>query len=857
MSWTDASAHETDVQRLERLLRSKLAEKSAPIEPTGASTEAREARSDYRDHVNASLHRILSAVALDTVYVEGRGTVLVDDRGREVLDFAGAYGALPLGHNPEVVWRAVEGVRDTQEPSFVQLSVGAPAAALARELAEVAPPGLSAVTFANSGAEAVEAALKIARSATGRTAVLSTDRGFHGKTLGALSATGNPVYQAGFAAPVPGHATVPFGDADAMREEILGGLYAAVIVEPVQGEGGVNVAPEGYLEVIRQACDESGTIMIVDEVQTGLGRTGAMFASVAQGAVPDVITLAKALGGGMVPMGAVLARQEIVTEHFSLRHTSTFAGGALAARVASAVLGELRDPVLLQSVRARGRQLSEGLSAIARRHPGLITDVRGSGLLIGVELTADVRAVGHQSLVGSLAEGEGLSMLMASYLLEHHRVRVAPTLFGARVLRVEPPLTVSADECGAFLDAMEETVGRIARGDTAGLLAHLVGRDRGGEEVSPEDGHVWRKPARDEFRFAFIAHPLDADSVDDFDETLRQWSEGERLELLRRFADAGSVLSPSPFLVGSGEVESRTGVRAHGELIGVPYTADQLMSLPSEDAVGVIRQAIDLAAERGAQLVGLGAYSSIVTDNARALGDTAVPVTTGNTFTAAAAVNALRDAVRERGEDLGEKTLAVVGAGGSIGRVISLLLAGQVARIVLVGRPGGEASPRLVRTREAVEKLMAAHGAGTLVEVGTDVVAAAASADLVVTATSSPGTLLRASDLRPGMIVCDVAQPPNIAEDRGDGSSGAVLFDGGIVSLPEGRDFGLRHGLAPGVTYACMAETMVIALESAEGRFESGLLSAGEDLDLDNAVRLGEMAQLHGFALAGAHTWRK
>lgn len=197
----------------------------------------------FTRHVNPQLARMLHGVGLDTAYVRGEGSWLWDAEGNRYLDFTGAYGALPFGHTPERIWSAMAAFRESAEPVFAQPSLLRAAGELAGRLTELAPRGLDRVVFANSGAESVEVAIKIARSATGRLRVLSTDHSFHGKTLGALSATGRPSYQEEFGAPIEGFTQIPFGDADALEQALEGGEFAAFIVEPIQGEGGVNVAP--------------------------------------------------------------------------------------------------------------------------------------------------------------------------------------------------------------------------------------------------------------------------------------------------------------------------------------------------------------------------------------------------------------------------------------------------------------------------------------------------------------------------------------------------------------------------------------------------------------------------------------
>lgn len=843
------------------------------------STHFSPGRAGYAENVNPELVRLLGAVDLDVEYISGKGTELHDASGRTHLDFAGAYGALPFGHNPQCVWHAMDAVRERGDAVFVQPSVLFPAGELARRLVAVAPSGLGRVTFVNSGAEAMEVAIKIARSATGRLGILSTHNSFHGKTLGALSATGNTGYQDGFGAPVPGFESIVFGDSDALDAALSAapGRFAMFVVEPIQGEGGVVTPPEGYLARVREICTAHGVLLAVDEVQTGLGRTGTLFACDHEDVVPDILALAKALGGGVLPSGAVLCKPELVGESFALRHTSTFAGNALTARVGVAVLDELtaNSSALITRVREVGETLKRDLQELARKYPSVVTDVRGKGLLLGVELTDDINFVGRQALLGSIADQQNLAVMTSSYLSVVEGIRIAPTLFGARVLRVEPPLTVTDSECRRLVAALDRALAFAAAGDLVGLVGHLLGKTPKDAPKPPPSTprrlpHVPKVPG--DQSFGFIAHPLDLDVFEAFDPELGDLSHRERAELLNRFASGTSQISPTPLVIGSGRTVSAHDGSAHGTLIGLPYTSTSLLTLPSEVAIASVAAAANLAFERGADVVGLGGYSSVVTANGLALGEMAGVLTTGNSFTAAASIRAVRRVCAERGTDLKGIRVTILGAAGAIGRTIARALAPDVGTVTLVGRPGehGQIAPKLWAA--AGEIVTAARGgsgdfataaersdgsvddlvASGHLEFFDDPAAGVAEAHIVIAATSAPRSLIDATDLAPNAIVCDVAQPPNIPHDVGRIRPDVTVFDGGIVRLPSGSDFGLEYGLAPGLTYACMAETMLLSLS---GRFE--LRSIGTALDSGNVEQLGILADRYGFELAEATRWRE
>ncbi|OZD09883.1 acetylornithine aminotransferase [Rhodococcus sp. 06-221-2] len=840
----------------------------------------RSGRSGFAGSVNPELYRLLTALNLDREYVRGDGTVLFDSAGRRYLDFAGAYGALPFGHGPTPIWQAINDVRCSGEPIFVQPSVLTAAGELADRLGRIAPEGLTRTTFVNSGTEATEVALKIARAHTGRLGVLTTGNSFHGKTLGALSATGNIKYQSGFGAPVSGFDHIAFGDAEALEAALAAAPdhYAVFLVEPIQGEGGVVCPPDGYLRQVQEICNRHGVLLALDEVQTGLGRTGRMFAAEHEGVIPDILTLAKALGGGVVPVGAVLCRPELVGESFALRHTSTFAGNALAARVGLAVLEELTrdDCAVVTGAAALGRQLKNDLAGLVEKYPSVVTEVRGRGLLLGIELTADVNFVGRQSLLGSIADQHNLSAVICSYLLNVEGIRVAPTLFGNRVIRIEPPLTVSSSACSRLVAALDRALGYAAEGDMDGLFGHLLGRPT----VATPAALTALRPGRTpdiavrpgDRRFAFIAHPLDLGFFAAFDPALEVFDNAERRDLLERFAASTSELDPASFVIGSGRVSGFGDATAHGDLIGLPYTSQQLLQLPTERALAVVGGAVELAISRGATVVGLGGYSSVITGNGLGLGATSRPITTGNTFTAAASLRAVRRVCQERGIDVARARVTILGAGGAIGRTIGKQLAGEVGSIALVGRRGENSviAPKLwAAAQEMVASagsgsgdlaVVAAEVAGDLddlirsrhIEFFTDPVAAVRDSLIVIAATSAPQSLIDPTDLMQGAIVCDVAQPPNIGRDVRGERPDVTVFDGGIVRVPSGSDFGLTYGLAPGLTYACMAETMLIALSG-----EFALRSIGTTLDGENVERLGALADVHGFTLAEATRWRQ
>jgi predicted acetylornithine/succinylornithine family transaminase len=359
--------------------------------------------------------------------VQGLGCRVTDASGREYLDFTSGIAVSTLGHRHPVVvealHRAAEGLLHVSNLYWT-----APMVRLAERLTAAA--GMDAAFFCNSGTEAVEAALKLARRARpGRSVWVAFEGSFHGRTLGALSVTAQPKYQQPFAPLVPEVRVLPIEDVGAL--EAIDGSVAAVIVEPIQGEGGVRPISSRFLDAVRSRCDAVDAVLIFDEVQTGVGRTGSLYAYQQLGATPDVVTTAKGLAGGL-PIGAVLARGAAATALGPGDHGSTFGGGPAVTTVACAVLEEVLRPGFLEAVRSSGRQLRAGLDALAAARPH-VAEVRGLGLIQGLVL--DGRPASE--VVDGCRE-RGMLVLSS----------------GADVVRLLPPLIVGPDDVDEALDIL-------------------------------------------------------------------------------------------------------------------------------------------------------------------------------------------------------------------------------------------------------------------------------------------------------------------------------------------------------------------------------------------------------------------
>jgi len=414
----------------------------------------------YKEHVNPSLAGMLSLLNFDKHFVKAKGTKVWDSEGKEYLDFLGGYGALNLGHNNDQV---IEGIKKVIGlPNLLQASISTMAAVLAANLAEITPGNLNKSFFCNSGAEAVEGALKLARAATQRTKFVYCQGAFHGKSFGALSVTGREKYQKPFKPLLADCIAVPYGELAPLEQELKNSDVAAFIVEPIQGEGGIIVPPHGYLKKAKELCEKYGTLMIVDEIQTGFGRTGKMFASEYEEIVPDILCLAKSLGGGLMPIGAFMTNDKIWDQAYggmdrALLHTSTFGGNALATAAGIAAVNEYINRNIAEEAAQKGAYLLQKLADFKEKYP-MVKEVRGRGLMIGIEFEKPTGGILDKLTGGAVTKlsTEYLGSLVAGELMNNYGIITAYTLNNPNVIRLEPPLIVSYDELDKLVEALED-----------------------------------------------------------------------------------------------------------------------------------------------------------------------------------------------------------------------------------------------------------------------------------------------------------------------------------------------------------------------------------------------------------------
>ncbi len=415
--------------------------------------------------INPQFSRVVKKIGFDREWARAEGAYLWDARGDKFLDMLGGFGMFNVGRNNPGVRAALVEALELELPGSVQLGASPLPPLLAAELIRRTPGRLERVLFTSSGTEAVEAALKLGRAATGRTRVLSAAHGFHGLTLGALSANGSAEFTERFGPLLPDFSQVPFGDLDALERELRREDVALFLLEPVQGKG-VNLPPDGYLEGAQELCRRYGTLFCVDEVQTGFGRTGKLFAFEHWGLEPDLVPVAKSLSGGYVPVGALLMSKAVHAAVFdslehSFSHGSTFAPNELAMAAGLATLHELDEQDLVARTALLGSRLLDLTRPLVERYD-VVRDVRGLGLLWAIEFAEPASGRRSYRLLDRVQPGLFAQVVIVPLFREH---RILSQVAGHKlpVIKGIPPLTLSEADLDWFAEALDETIRKAQR----------------------------------------------------------------------------------------------------------------------------------------------------------------------------------------------------------------------------------------------------------------------------------------------------------------------------------------------------------------------------------------------------------
>jgi ornithine--oxo-acid transaminase len=430
------------------------------------AARAAEKHALFERHLNTQLARVLRTIGFDADYVRGEGPYLFDRDGHRYLDCLSGFGVFALGRNHPVVAQALKDVLDGFMPGLVQLDTSLLAALLAEQLA-ARVADLPRVFFCNSGAEAVEAAIKFARAATRRPKIVYCEHAFHGLTLGALSLNGDAIFRNGFGPLLPDCVPVPFDDLGAAEAVLAGGDVAAFVVEPIQGKG-VNLPSDAYLPELARLCRRHGALLVADEIQTGLGRTGRFLAVEHWRVEPDMVLLAKALSGGAVPVGAVLMRDWVFGRVFdrmdrAVVHGSTFAKNDLAMAAGLATLAVLDEERLVERCAATGARLLGRLEE-ALGSAAFVKAVRGKGLMLGVEFgqPSRLKLAAAWQVLDRASKGLFCQMITIP-LYKRHRILSQVAGHGSNVVKLLPPLIIDEADCDWLVAALRDVASDCER----------------------------------------------------------------------------------------------------------------------------------------------------------------------------------------------------------------------------------------------------------------------------------------------------------------------------------------------------------------------------------------------------------
>jgi ornithine--oxo-acid transaminase len=435
-------------------------------------------------HLNEQMVRVLRTIGYDVGFCRGQGPYLYDRQGARYLDLLSGFGVFALGRNHPTIRAALKSVLDSELPNLVQMDVSTLAGILAERLVALAPY-LDKVCFTNSGAEAVEAAIKFSRAATGRPGIVSCDHAFHGLSYGALSLSDDETFRSGFEPLLPDCVRIPFNDLGSLERALHGRTVAAFIVEPIQGKG-VNLPETDYLRSAAELCRRHGTLFVADEIQTGLGRTGRFLAVEHWNVEPDMVLVAKALSGGHVPVGAVLTRKHVFDRVFdrmerAVVHGSTFGKNDLAMAAGIATLDVLTSEGLIHRAARTGERLLQAFAAMAERYE-LVHEIRGKGLMIGIEFghPRSLKLKASWNLLETASRGL-FCQLITIPLFKEHKILTQVAGHASHTIKILPSLTISGADCDWIINSFDAVIAASHRVPGSvwslgkSLMAHSMG----------------------------------------------------------------------------------------------------------------------------------------------------------------------------------------------------------------------------------------------------------------------------------------------------------------------------------------------------------------------------------------------
>lgn len=793
---------------------------------------------DYGNYCRPRLYELLQSLDLDVAYHRGEGDRLWYWRNgleTEVLDLTGGYGANIFGHNHPALVAVLQDLYAQKVPVQVQGSCRPGAGALAKKLCERLGDGI--VIFTNSGTETIEAALKHAFLQRGRPKFWAVRGAFHGKTLGAVQLNWN--YRLPFTGLGPEVDFIdPFGDpAGWLPFEQEAAEVNALFFEPILGEGGIRPLPEAFIDWIKNVSAKHGILLIADEIQSGMGRTGYFLACDGMGIEPDYVCLSKSLGGGLAKIGALHIQRRHVVEEFPVIHTSTFAEDEIGCRIAEKALQLLENEHLITACADKGRYFLEKLEAVQQDFPQQIREVRGKGLMLGIEF--EPLHDSPSNLLKMVSDQGYFGYLAAAWFLNVHQIRIAPTMSQPGTLRIEPSAFLQPADMDRFADCLRQFCAAVGRLDMPYLTGFLAGVSAG---RPPSDNRQLCRPVRQkpqtDRKVAFIGNFLLPEHISLFDPALSGLHPDELDRLITKTAPAFQ-----PHIFDRRHVRSLTGEMLHLSFVGLNFTAETMMRAWAENRTGPMLEKINMATKlvqnEGCNVLGLGSQTSIITANGlRVRCPDGLALTSGNSLTVGMGILALKKAAALKNIRLAETRLAIIGALGNIASIYAEMMAPEVAELVLIVRD--TQSPRLHKWITDLRQIAPALRISPVQDM-----CALRDCALIVAASNAPEPLIFARHLPDGpVVICDISAPTDVDASVRLERPNTTVIPGGLVRLPSDPDFSICGiPLEPGYSFACMAETMLLGLEDMTGHFSYGKITAGQ-------VRtMLQLAAKHGFVL--------
>jgi acetylornithine/succinyldiaminopimelate/putrescine aminotransferase/predicted amino acid dehydrogenase len=859
----------------------------------------------YTKYVRPELGKVLSALKLDVIYKKALGDKMfceMDGRETIVSDFLGGFGSTILGHNHPDIIAELKYCQDHSVPQHAQASLKKETALLAETLNSLTQKKMNdervfITTFANSGTEAVEVALKHAllewndkrektllkirthliRSKNVpekiRTLVenyckkiedikpimLSLEKSFHGKTSGSIALTANSAYKKMFQASPVEVKFFSLEEKEAMLAFILASDMPLIlspeismsfnpivgfIYEPIQGEGGIEEVPAAFLKTIAEGLKIRHIPLICDEIQSGLYRTGKFLCSEWSGVKPDYILLGKSLGGGVAKISATMIARDHYVDEFGWIHTSTFAeddwSSLIAARSLS-ILQKEENEIVKRAEQFEAKIRSE-VEKIQKLYPDVINGIKGRGFFLGVEFNFDQTSPLTDLLNGLYEQGHA-TYVFTSYLLHHHQVRVGVTLSAPEIIRLEPAAFVTQESVSSLILGLTALCEKIASRKTLSMISHLWTKKFTADElatVSEKRSVLVDAHESKETHIGFLTHVVNAEQARSLDLAFSHVEAPEIELFLSNYAN-----QTAPFRYFQKTLKGKDGSVVVLNLYGIMQPSSYFeTSLRNFDgkAARLVQEAVDLARIQGMSYFGLGQFTSIVSENGMLLQSQEMPITTGNSLTAAMAIEGIKKAAADKKIELKKTKVGVVGFTGNICNVLTQIIADDVEGLVLIHRDDKNNAHKY---NEAVDQILSQTKLKKEnISIGHDLTALKECA-VVIVGTNSASEIILSEHVKEGAIVLDISIPSNVqsaVKKRADVS----YFQAGLAKLPD--DQIVDHPWVPlktGDCFACMAETIVMGFLKEKKSYSLGRLNK------EQVVESLRMAGSVGITLGG------